>query len=227
MGVHRWLHAKGIKELQVLERVHDVVFAADDVGDFHLDIVHHVHKVEDVGAIRALHYHVRGVVLVVVVHRDIAADHIVQGHHALALEAETPYGAFAGTGDFIAFLIAFVGGGAFVYAAHVHELLEVAVVDILALALEVGGIVAAFAFAFIPIKPQPAHTGEDSFHGIFNVAFLVGVFDAEHESATHLAGEKVVEKGGTGTTDVQVAGGRGGKACAYGRRHARLIHLFR
>ena len=217
MGIHGRLHAEGVEKLQVLEGVHDVVLAADDVGNLHLDIVHHVHQVEDVGTICALHHHVGVDIHVVVVHGDIAAHHVMQGHHALALEAETPHGTLAGAGDFIAVLVALVGGGAFVHTAHVHKLLEVAVIDILALALEVGGKCATLAFAFIPVQTQPAHAGEDGLHGVFHVAFLVGVFNAQHESATHLAGEKVIEQSGTGTTDVQVSGGRRSKACAYVR----------
>ena len=138
----------------------------------------------------------------------------MQRHDSLALEAEAPDRALTGAGNLIAVLVALVGSRAFIHAPHVHQLLEVAVIDVLALALVVGSIVAAPAFAFIPIQPEPFHAGEDSLHGIFHMAFLVGVFDTQDECATHLAGKEVIEEGGAGSADVQIAGRGGCKACA-------------
>lgn len=201
----------------MLEGVHDVVFTTYHVRYLHLDVIHHVDQVEDVGAIGALYDHVGGVVLIGVVYGDVAAHQVVQGHNAVSLETETPYGTLTGAGDFIAVLIALVGGRALVYAAHLYQLVEVAVVNIFALALEVRFAGAAFALALIPIKPQPAHAGENGFHGVFYMTLLVCVFYAKNESAAHFAGEKIIEQSGAGTTDVQIAGGRRCEACTYSR----------
>lgn len=53
--------AEGFDELEVFRRVHQVVLAADDVGDLHFEVVDDVYEVEDVGAIGAFDDHVRGV----------------------------------------------------------------------------------------------------------------------------------------------------------------------
>ena len=224
VGIHGRLRAEGLEELQVLKGVHDVILAADDVRDAHLDVVHHVDQMEDVGAIRALDNHVGRVLRVGVVHGDVAADEVVQGHDALALEAETPDGALAGAGDFIAVLVALVGGGALVHAPQLHQFLEIAVVNLLALALVVGGVGTALALALVPVQPQPAHACENGLHGVLHMAFLVGVLDAQHKGAAHLAGKQIVEQGGASPADVQIAGRRGGKTGADGCSHARLIH---
>ena len=217
VGIHGRLHAEGVEKLQVLECVHDVILAADNVRDFHLDVVHHVDKVEDVGAIRALDHHVGGVFLVGVVHGDIAAYQVVQRHYAIALEAETPHRAFAGAGNLIAVFVALIGGRALVHTPHLHQFVEIAVVNILALALEVGFTGATLSFTFVPIQPEPAHAGENGLHGVFHVALLVGVFNAQNEGTTHFTGKKVIEQSGARATDVQIAGGRRGKTCANRR----------
>ncbi len=217
VGVHGRLHAKGVEKLQVLEGVHDVILAADDVRNLHLDVVHHVDKVEDVGAVRTLDYHVGGVFLVGVVHGDIAAYQVVQRHYAIAFEAETPHRAFAGAGNLIAVFVALIGGRALVHAPHLHQFVEIAVVNILSLALEVGFTGATLSFTFVPIQPEPAHAGENGLHGVFHVALLVGVFNAQNEGTTHFTGKKVIEQSGARATDVQIAGGRRGKTCANRR----------
>lgn len=84
----------------------------------------------------------------------------------------------------------------------------------------VGAEVTAFSFALIPVESEPAHAVEDGLAGLFGIAFLVGVFDAENKGATMFASKEPVEEGGASSADVEVTGGRGCEACANGHERA-------
>ena len=43
----RWRRAQRANDLHVLWRVGEMIFAADHMGDFHLQIVNHIHEMED------------------------------------------------------------------------------------------------------------------------------------------------------------------------------------
>ena len=196
VGENRGSDAEGLKQLDVLGRVHDVVFPANDVGHLHLNIVHHVDKVEDVGTVRAADSHVRGVGGVPVVDGDVSANQVMEGDGFGAVKAETP-------GSFI-----------LVHAAGVLELLEIGVVNIVALALKIGAAIAAFHGPLIPVQPQPFHAGEDCAGSLLRIAGVVRVFNAEDEGPPHLAGEQPVEQGGAGAPDVKVACGGRCESCS-------------
>lgn len=188
MGVLGGLGAEGLEELEVLGGVHEVVFAADDVGHFHGEVVDDVDEMEDVGAVAAFYDHVWGVRGVAVVDGDFAADEVVHGD-GLALEAEAPCAVI------------------FVESAGGEEFLKILGVDVVALGLLVGGAWAADFGAFIPVKAEPVHAFEDGFAGFFCVPGGVCVFDTEDEFAVVLTGVEPVEEGGAGAADVEVAGG--------------------
>ena len=103
-----------------------------------------------------------------------------------------------------------------VHASGILELLEIGVVNIVALALEVGAAVAALHGAFIPVQAQPFHAGEDCAGGFLRVAGVVRILNAENEGAPHLAGEQPVEQGGAGAADVEVARGGRCESCSDG-----------
>ena len=59
MRVVRWRRAQRANDLDVLWRIRKMIFAADHVRDFHLEIVNHVHEMKDPGAKRAPDGHIR------------------------------------------------------------------------------------------------------------------------------------------------------------------------
>ena len=113
-----------------------------------------------------------------------------------AVKAETP-------GSFI-----------LVHAAGVLELFEIGVVNIVALALEIGAAIAALHGPLIPVQPQPFHAGEDCAGSLLRIAGVIRIFNAEDEGSPHLAGKQPVEQGGAGAPDVKVARGGRCKSCS-------------
>lgn len=95
--------------------------------------------------------------------------------------------------------------------AVVEELLHIVAVDVAALALLIGAVIAAFAHAFIDADAEPAERLVDIFLGSGHEAVGVGVLDAENHVAAVLAGEEVVIEGCTHASDMEGACGRGGK----------------
>jgi len=89
----------------------------------------------------------------------------------------------------------------------VLELLEVVLVDLAALALEIGTAVPAGFWAFVPIQPEPAQARKEFFEGGLGIAFPIGIFDSQDERSASLAGVEPVEERGTGGADVGRAGG--------------------
>ena len=197
MGVLRRVSAERLDELEVLGRVHQVVFAADHVRDVHFQVVHHIDEMEDITSIGAFDDHVGRVRKVAVIDGHFTADEVVHGD-GLALEAEAP------------------GTVVLINAAGVGEFLEPRVVDGLALALEIRPAGAVLAGAFVPVEAEPAHAVEDRLAGFLGVAGLVGVLDAQDERAAMFAGEEPVEERGACAADVEVAGWRRGEAGADG-----------
>src|SRR5262249_12293119 len=53
-----WRRAESFVKLDVLRRVREMILAADDVRDFHLDVIDHIHEVKDPRAVRAPDGHV-------------------------------------------------------------------------------------------------------------------------------------------------------------------------
>src|SRR6185295_13767778 len=64
----------------------------------------------------------------------------------------------------------------------------------------------------VPIEPEPSQAVKYRANGIRGGAFPVGIFDAQQELAAGMACVKPVEQRRACATDVQIAGGRGGKA---------------
>ena len=195
-----WDFAKGLEELEVLGRVHEVVLAANDVGEAHLEIIDDVDEVEDEGSVRSADNHVGGVGFVGVVDGDFTADEVLHGDW-FAFEAEAP------------------GAVVFVDAAGVLEFFEPSGVDILSLRLEIWSAVTAGLVTFVPVDAEPFEAGEDGLAGFFGVACFVGVLDAENKISAVLPGVEPVEESGARPSNVQVASGRGGESGPDGCRH--------
>lgn len=188
VSVLRWGFAEGLEELEVLGRVHEMVFATNDVGEAHLEVVDDIDEVEDEGSVGAADDHVGGVGLVGVVDGDFTADEVVHGD-GFAIEAEAPRAVV------------------FVNASGVLEFLEPVGVDVLSLGLEVGSTVASCFVAFIPVDAEPCEAGENGLAGFFGVAGFIGIFDAENELSAVFSGIEPVEQGGAGSSNVQIASG--------------------
>ena len=94
----------------------------------------------------------------------------------------------------------------------VEQLSDVPAVDVAPLALAVGAVVAAEAYAFVELNAQPLEGFDDILLCARHKAGGVGVFDAENEVAAVLAGEKIVVEGGTHAADMQRPRGAGCEA---------------
>ena len=138
----RRFDTEGLKQLQVLGRIHQVILAAQDVADFHFEIIHHIDEVEHIGTIGTFHHHVRGVGFIAVVDGDFTADQVLHGDR-FAGKLESP-GA-------IILVDAFIGA----------QFLKPLVIELIALALVIGTVVttgrAVRVGALVPVQPKPAH----------------------------------------------------------------------
>ncbi len=170
------------------------------MAHLHFGVVHHVDEVEDEGAVGAAHHHVRGVGFLAVVDGDLAADQVVHGDR-FAFEAEAP------------------GTLVLVDPSGFAQFLEPALVDVLALGLEIRTVGAIRPGSLLPVESQPAQSVQDGGTGFFGITGLVRIFDPQDEGPAVPPGEEPVEEGGAGPAHVQVAGGRGGEAGADRARH--------
>ncbi len=113
---------------------------------------------------------------------------------------------------FLAGLFEFLGGVKSVVGIPLlDELLGVLLVNILALGLPVGAVVAAKARPFVRLHTQPFQGVDNVFLRPGHVARLVGVLNAQDESATVLAGQEVIVQSGAYPADMKRTGGAGGK----------------
>ena len=90
-------------------------------------------------------------------------------------------------------------------------------VDFGSLGLAIGAVGTADVGAFVPGEADPFEGVEDHLFGGGDEAGAVGVFDAEDELASALAGVDVVDEADVGGADVGVSGRRRGDADANGR----------
>ena len=77
----------------------------------------------------------------------------------------------------------------------------------------IGAVRAAFVGSFVPVETEPFEGVFDEGGGTFDIASLVGIFDAEDEFAVFasLFGDKIGVDGGTDVADMDIAGGAGGE----------------
>ena len=94
-----------------------------------------------------------------------------------------------------------------------------ALVDLIALTLEIRTEIAANMRAFVPVQSQPAQTVVNRRGSFFRVARFVGILDSEHEHAAVMPREEPIEQCGPRAADVQIARRRWGEADADGGIH--------
>ena len=104
--------------------------------------------------------------------------------------------------------------------AAVLEFFEVALVDFRALALKIRAEISADVRAFVPIQPEPAQAFINGRRGFLGVALGVGVLDAQDQRAAVMPAKSQLNKRGARAADMQVTGGRRGKADADLRSHS-------
>ena len=191
MGILRCSFAEGFNELKVFRGIHEVVLATDDVGDSHGEIVYDIDEVENEGAVGSPDHHVGRVRFVSVVDGDFST-HQVLHRDGLSIEAEAPCAII------------------FIDTVSGYQLFEPLEINITPLALIKGT---------LPVESHPFHAFKDCSTGLFCVSCFIGIFYAEDERPPKLFGIEPVEKSGAGSTKVEVASGRGGKAGADRRGH--------
>ena len=110
------------------------------------------------------------------------------------------------------FLQALFGAEAVVGTAGVQELLDFAVVDVQAFALEVRTAVAFATRTFVPLQAQPLEVAHQVVERSLVVTLAVGIFDTQVERAAHVLCKEIVVDSGTGAAHVEVTRGARGKA---------------
>ena len=232
--------AQGLVHHDLARGVGQVVVAADDVGDAHHGVVHHGREVVGGGAVGAEDDEV---VQRVRLERDVAVDGVVH-HNVAAVQRHLDADGVRLAGVHAALrlgrvdvaaralvalerVVALLGGllvcrellrraEAVVRPAVGDEALRRLAIDVQALRLPVGAKVAAYLGTLVPVKAQPLHGAQDDLRVLLRGAGGVRVVDPQDERAVVGAGECPVVDGGAGAAHVQLAGGRGRKAHAYG-----------
>ena len=95
---------------------------------------------------------------------------------------------------------------AVVSVAAVHQLLSIFTVDLKALALDIGAVLAAYNRAFIVVDASHFESFEDNISSTLHQAHLIGVLDTQDELALLRLSQKVGIKRRSQVTDVHEAG---------------------
>ena len=218
-------------DVHLARRVVDVVVAADDVGDAHVQVVHHHREVVGGVAVGAEDHQV---VEFIVAPLDAALDLVLE-HHAAAdrvLEADDAVGV-------VAFCFVAVAVVAVVTRLEVggHRRLAHGLELFLGFVGVIGGAVGDHLFrdlavavqavgledrAFVVVQAQPVHGFQDGVDGGLGAALAVGVFHAQDELATAAARLQVAVQRRAGAADVQETSRAGGEAGAAGHRGGRV-----
>src|SRR5579885_2953802 len=179
-----------------------MIFAPDDMRDFPLQIVNHVHKMKNPRAVGAANGHVGMGDWIGEIEIDFAANDVVHNH------------VFARRTKSHCSLV-------FEDMPGVLELFQVALVKYRALALQIRSELAADMGAFIPIQPQPFQPLIDGGHRFLRVALAVGILDAQHEFSAVMPCKQPVKQGGARAADMQIPGRRWSKTNAYFSAHGK------
>ena len=200
-------------EMSLLRCVVDVVIAADDVSDLHIDVVDHHREIVSRRARRA---HDHEIVEILVLETDRPTDQIVKldiaikrnlgANHVrsrlvdvLALSASAVVHGFESrSGRLLAHLVDVgLAAGTAVGAALGHQLFGAGAMHVEPFAL--------IDEVFIPLEPIPLQALENIV-GVFRVGALqIRVFDAEQELAPKPLGVEPIIESGSHAADVQGA----------------------
>jgi len=237
--------AEGLVEGDLARRVHQVLLAAEHVGDLHRRVIDDHGVVVRRPAV-ALHDHEvaqlrrpdRHVAKDLVGHDEVALRHLEADDHrpagvagllrfGIGREVRWPRIAKA-------LLAALLGGlphGVELFArlhgvvglAGVEQPAGVLVIQLAALRLVVGPVRSADLRTLVPLQSEPAQVFEQLLVRRLDVAGLVGVLDAQHEFPAQPLGQQVVEQRRPRSADVQIAGRRRRETGTNGLAHIFLI----
>ena len=199
-----------------------MVIAADDVGDFHVVVVHDHRQHVGGRAVGAQQHHV---VKLLVGDPDFALDLV--GDHGLTLvrrfepdHGRDPGRGLRGIAVAPASVIAHRPSRGTRRLAHLGELFRRAEAVIgLALGEQVPrylgvalGVARLVDHVTVPVEAKPFETVDDRRDCLGRRPPPIGVLQTQQEPAAVMAGKEPVEQRGAGATDMEEAGGRGGKA---------------
>ena len=219
--------AEGVTQQQDLGGDVDEVLTADDVGDSHVGVVDGVGNEEQGCAGGALYDEV---LEVGVGEGDRPTHHVVPAGGAIVGDgepndpsrprSETEFTAVSvipgGTTASLSASFDLIGGARTpVGVAAGEQPFDRFGVQLAALRLEHG-------FA-VPVEPEPFEHPENDVDELRPGPFGVGVLDAQHELAAHVAGVHPVEQGRAGPTEVEVPGGGRGETGAHDRGHPPML----
>ena len=227
VGIHGRLFTQSLEDIDLPRCVVDVVVAANDVGDAHVDIVHH--HAEVVGG-RAVGAGDNQIVQLVVADFDAAFDFVVPRHYATlrVFEAQHRLHAFghgrqgfARLGSPGAVVARFLLGGHLAFAqgieffhahvAGVNQISRLHVCDDFFVAIHALHLVER---AFVGRHAQPLHGFENDIDSRLCGALLIGVFNPQEEVAALSLGKGPRVEGGADVAQMDETGGRRGKAGA-------------
>ena len=213
--------AKGLEQLMLTKRIGQMIVAANNVRDRHVDVVHHHGQHVGRRAVGAQQDHV---VELRVGDAHIALHEIRQHGLPLLGGLEPNDGLHAGGGvlGIAVAPTAVIADGltrGFLRLAHGGEFFRRRIAAIsFALgeqllrhfAVPVGAGELEYGLTVV-IEAQPCEPGEDGVYGVLRRAGPVGILDAQQERPAGVLGIEPIEKCRPCPADMQVAGGRGGK----------------
>src|SRR6266567_2413148 len=194
---------KRAKNLDVLGRVGEMIFAANHVRDFHLEVVDHVDEMKNPGTIRTANGHIGMRSGIGEIEIDSPANEIIDN-------------------DMLARRTKSQSSLVLENVAVVLKLFEVALVKVRAFALQIRPEIAAHVGAFVPIEAEPSQTSVNCRRCFFDLARFVRVFDAENEFAAVMPREEPVKKCRPRPADVEITGRRRGKTDANVGIHVKI-----
>ena len=206
----RRLHAERVEQLNVLAGVAQMILPANNVGDVHRDVVHHVDKMECRTAVRSTNDKVLGL------RPDhFSADGIVDFHrsgfHLLHFLAVV----FVEFGVALPFQLEEDCPVLLVGAVSSFQLGQVFLVDITTLALEIGTIFTPDFRSLVPIHAQPAHPLQEHVQCFLRIAGGIGVLYAQDKLPPGMAGIEPVKQCRSRTPNVEEPGRTWCKAYTY------------
>ena len=198
------------------------LFTADDLGDFHEVVIHDVGEVVGGELVGALPQHLiieDGTVDADVAADDVIDVYVLAGLDEESYHVGVAFGDEAvclllaecqgvahlrACGSVVLELLTTLFGSitlcreflrgveSDVCASGIQELLDIFLIDLLALALAIGTVVAAEADTLVELNAEPLERLDDIFLGSRHEACGVGVFNSEDEFSAVLTGEEII-----------------------------------
>ena len=162
-------------QLDVLGRVRKMIFAANDVRDFHLDVVDHVDEMKNPGAVRPAHGHVRMRSGIGQIEIDLAADEIVDN-------------------DVFARRTKAQRSGVFEKVTGLLQLPHIAFINFRALTLKIRAEISTGVRTFIPIETEPAKPIVNGAGRFLGIARAIRVFNPQHQCPAGMLRVEPVER---------------------------------